>query len=490
MKNLIQFVRDKLHRQVHQPMEEMTRFQKALRYGYDLARFCAEQLGQDRALDMAAALTYRTIFSLVPTIILALVVFRAFVSFDEAQRFLEVNVYNNLLALDALEVAARDNTIEVELENPDEPSPLEKLTGSDEPVAASDEQVQKTEKAAKQTVKDMVNGFIRRGYDTQLGGIGGVGLLLLVWAALALAVTLEQCFNRIFRAPTGRTWVGRILLYWTVLTLGPVMMSMSLFLTGKIYAQAEELPVIGTLIDAMGSVGALVTSFLLLMMLYKLMPNAKVQLRPAAIGAAVAALLWELGKVGFKSYAGIFGVSSIYGSLGLLPLFLFWMYVTWLIVLFGLELTYVLQTMEVRKLAQQQKERQHDERDLITDSRYLLPIMSAIGGAFENGRALDADDIARQLRLPSSVAANFCRRLEHAGLIHGLDAGGYALARPAERIAITDLLKLARSLAHLEERKDSDTPGWALLAELNAAETEASTGLTLADALRKSAPRG
>src|SRR5690606_31851986 len=96
MTNLIQFIRDRIQRQIQHPGEELTRFRRVLRYAYDLARFCAQQLSHDRAGDMAAALTYRTIFSLVPTIILMLIVFRAFVSFEATQHFLEERVYSYL----------------------------------------------------------------------------------------------------------------------------------------------------------------------------------------------------------------------------------------------------------------------------------------------------------------------------------------------------------------------------------------------------------
>ena len=121
---------------------------------------------------------------------------------------------------------------------------------------------------------------------------------------------------------------------------------------------------------------------------------------------------------------------------------------------------------------------------MIADSRYLLPIMTAIGDAFQRGRAIDASDLARQMRLPASMVADFCRRLEAAGMIHRVGDDDYTLALPAERIAINDLLKLARSMAQLDESKGEQVPGWALLAELNAAETQATTGRTLADTLK------
>ncbi len=445
MTNLRQAISNRISRLLAEPVGELTRVQRTVRYSLELARYCAEQLRRDRAPQMAAALTYRTIFSLVPTLILALLVFRAFITFEQAQVVLQQKVFT-FFELDKLQMSAADS----------------------------------------QTIVDKLNEFIERGYKLNVASVGGVGLLLLVWAALALVVTVEQCFNLVFNCRVGRAWHHRVLLYWGVLTLGPVLLGVSMYLTGRLYGVASELPYIGALFQTLGSFAALGASWLLLMMVYVLMPNTQVKLRPAMIGAFVAAVLWELGKVGFKFYVTkAVGYSVIYGSLGLLPLFLFWVYLTWLIVLFGLELTHVLQTMPGRLLHQQKRT---DERDLIADSRYLLPMMTALGESFHRGKTLSSDDLARQLQLSSTVAANFCQRLEREGMIHQLSGGGYTLARPADQIAVADLLKLSRSLSHLDHHGSTDNPGWALLAELNAAETQASADRTLAQVLERGKP--
>ncbi|MCC6681580.1 MAG: YihY family inner membrane protein [Phycisphaeraceae bacterium] len=495
MTKLTQAISSKISRLLSEPAGELTRVQRTVRYSLELARYCVEQLRRDRAPQMAAALTYRTIFSLVPTLILALLVFRAFVSFDEAKTFLEEKIYTTM-ALDVIALQPEQSkpvlqegeptTTQSPQQAPAVPSPESATATPTTTPAAAEATASKAQPESMPSLTETITGFVEQGYNLNIAGIGIIGLGVLVWSALALIITVEQCFNLVFDCRVGRPWHLRILLYWGVLTLGPVLLMASMYLTGRLYGVASELPYVGALFQTLGSFAALGASWLLLMLLYVLMPNTQVNLRPAMIGAFVAAVLWELGKVGFKFYiTHVVKSSVIYGSLGLLPLFLFWVYLTWLFVLFGLELTHVLQTMPGRRLHQQKRT---DERDLISDSRYLLPMMTALGESFQRGKAMTSDDLARQLQLSGSLVANFCQRLEREGLIHQLSGGGYTLARPAEHIAVADLLKLSRSLSHLDHQGSADNPGWALLAELNAAETQASANRTLAQVLERSKP--
>ena len=89
--------------------------------------------------------------------------------------------------------------------------------------------------------------------------------------------------------------------------------------------------------------GVLVTftiSWLLLLLAYTVVPDARVRLRPALAGAFVAAVLWETGKFAFREYLGFAtGYSQFYGSLALIPIFLLWVYITWVCVLFGIQLS-------------------------------------------------------------------------------------------------------------------------------------------------------
>ena len=139
--------------------------------------------------------------------------------------------------------------------------------------------------------------------------------------------------------------------------------------------RAEALPVVGPFFAFLGDFGSLAGSFLALVLLYKLLPNTHVRWRPALAGALVAAVLWEASKWAFGLYVSrALPYLKLYGAIGLIPLFLFWLYLNWLIVLFGLEIAFTLQGMKGRVF-----ERKDPRGALVSaDPLWLLPLMAAI----------------------------------------------------------------------------------------------------------------
>ncbi len=504
---VIESIRQAVRGLIRSPTGELTRAQRFARYCLDLTRHCARELAQNRAAQMAAALTYRTLFSLVPTAVLAMLMFRAFIGVEEAQDWFQGTAYN-YLGLSAVALPDAEPGVD--------PDPV------DEAAAA---RLQELKETADERLAEIVNSAWAH---LKFGNIGAVGLLLLIWAALALAVTVEQCFNRIFRCPSGRAWHHRIAIYWAVVTLGPMLLFVSIYAALSVVHWAEDAldlstpgdesalvqgatpsadasggadAATGTSAAAAGVVAtrsappsatarltgrtaALAASWLLLFLTYVLMPNTRVHLRPAVIGSFVAACLWELAKWGFKLYvAKAVSVSAIYGSLGMVPLFLFWLYLTWLIVLFGLQLTYTLQAMHGRKF--EIEELQRRQRHVLGDPRWILGMMSVIGRAFVAGRPVTADDVSQQLLIDPRAVSDIGEALEDAGLLHrvegsGRHEGGYALALPPDQIRIDGLLDLGRSLAEAQRGSDTE-PTAALLEQLDAAQREAAGNQSLAD---------
>ena len=127
-------------------------------------------------------------------------------------------------------------------------------------------------------------------------------MLLLIWAALGLLISFEDAANRIYRAPRGRGWLTRIGIYWTVLTLGPILLLVVLYATQYWLGRAEALPVVGPLFAFLGEYGSLAGSFLALALLYKLLPNTLVRWRPALTGALVVAVLCRTPRSGPSAF--------------------------------------------------------------------------------------------------------------------------------------------------------------------------------------------
>jgi len=449
---------DRVHRYLQwliaHPVTELSRAQRYLRFVVDLVRHCSRELEQDRAGQMAAALTYRTIFSLVPLLMVSMLAFRMFGDMEAAFTQLQGAAYGFF-----------DFGVE-----------------GGRPEAA----------ALKQELDDRLRQITLEVAGLRFEGIGAVGAVLLIWAALGLLISLEQSANTVYRAPQGRGWLLRIVIYWTVLTLGPLLVFTGLWLARQSFASVEAVPVLGPLLLSLRRWGVLVSSWLFLLLLYKLMPNTHVRKRPALVGSFVAALLWQLSKWGFGLYVSqALPYMKLYGAIGLIPLFLFWVYLNWLITLFGLELAFTLQAMKGRDF--ERLEQRHGYLQA-SNPHWLIPMMAAIAKAFAQGRAVGRQDLADELRVPLSAVAELADKLEEAGLIHQVRRRGtedleLTLARAPDAIPLGSLLDLA---ARLTVGPDTDRrePGWEFLGALQRAAAGAAGERTLASLVAGGADPG
>jgi len=406
--------------------DEITRFQRFAQSAYDLGRYGAQQLIRDRAPQMAAALAYRTLFSLIPVLVLTLIILKAFVGPEGIRE--GMNQLMGYLALDeiAVETAVDPDSAPEEEPDPNEPPP------PDDQAITFDEYV-----------SEFVDNAMDRVTGINYGAITIVGVGVLIWAALALLIQIEQAFNVIFRAPSGRKLFVRITNYWTLLTLGSIGVFAS-FAIGETYARfIERMP---TWLDwaahPLQLASRIGIAWLLLLFAYTRMPSTRVRLKPAAVGAIIGALLWELAKSGltvFVRYATE-GQVAVYGSLALIPIFLLWVYVTWLIVLFGLEVTHVLQT------AHRAREAEPEGPVLIEPGAAVL-LMREIARDFAAGRGAIFDDLVERTGVREDVASRIIDRLCAERLLHRVvsdaDEDAFALARPAREIRIEDILDAA-----------------------------------------------
>lgn len=173
-----------------------------------------------------------------------------------------------------------------------------------------------------------------------------IGVIALVITAILLLATVEEHLHFIFRVTEHRTWGQRVLAYWTVLTLGPILVGVVLSVSGSIDDvlhmlglvdnQAEETARVATnWLSHLVPFGFELAAFALL---YRMIPNRPVALRACLIGGAVAAVLLEILKYGFAIYvARMSSYSTVYGALAGIPIALLWMYIFWSVVLLGAE---------------------------------------------------------------------------------------------------------------------------------------------------------
>ncbi len=453
---MIRKLLDSLRNFVLTPTAELNRWQKALQFFVQLCMHGASQLNRDRAPQMAAALAYRTIFSIVPLLVVSIVILR-WVSGPEGFR----EPLRAILAYFGLE----NLTL-----------PTETVAGGAEP----------------ESVLDALLRMVESAEAVHFGTIGLVGLAILIYAAMSLLLQVEGAFNSIYSASSGRSWPARITQYWTLITLGPLLLLASFNVQARVQGFVAQLQWGGVLVSIAGFALTVAISWLLLLFAYRVVPSTHVDLRSAIPGSFVAALLWESGKYGFTLYvSNLTGYGRIYGSLALLPIFMLWVYITWLIVLFGLELSYTLQTLgghRARLLSQRQAPRKDEPR--IVDPAVMISLLEEIAGRFEEGKTVTAAALVERTGMSEPAADAMLRRLVQIGLLHTIGTAekeeglSYALARPAGSIQLSGALQQAFELTDVSDHADANER--ATLRALRQAQLDAIAGQSLADLLRSS----
>ena len=524
-----------LQRWMRQPVTELTRTQRTVRWWLDLGRHCWFELRHDRAGQMSAALTFHTLFSLLPTLVIMLVVLASFVEADQREAFQDTVTSwlikpleeeprrgENVIPMEQADDAQVDEqTVPPDADDPGDPGGPDAAAGDaggndaqgnggDDATAAPPggppgsldregpafrEVRERADEAERRRVFESTRAAIRTTLDelfddlekVNFTGIGVVGVLLFVFASTGLLTTIEKSFNAIYGVSRDRPLYLRLPLYYTVITLGPLVVIAGQIGQERMVEMVRASEWTSWLAGPLVVLTPLITTWMVLSLLYMLLPNTRVQKRAAAVGGFVAAALWVAAielltwYINRATTASFYG--ALYGALALLPLFLLWLWVTWLIALFGLELTYALQAMHGRRFKHL---RYKQMQEMVIDPTWLIPLATHIHSAFERGETVDVDQLSRRLNLPIRTVRKLLDALQEARLVHRIDGGAdeeqitYALARPASNITVADLLNVAETMLPEPERTQHD-PAWQIVRELHGRWQTTGKQFTLAD---------
>ena len=294
--------------------------------------------------------------------------------------------------------------------------------------------------------------------NTRSGALGVTGSIVLIFAAISLLSRIEDTFNDIWGVERGRSWFMRIVLYWGVISLAPMLLIVALALaSGPHLASTRELithsPLVGRLMFQFLPVAVLCFTFAVF---YMLMPNTKVRWRAAAAGGLVGGLLFHLNNVVSVLYVSrVVSNSKIYGSLGLVPVFMIGLYFAWLILLFGAQVAYAYQNRATYLEEKQIENINQRGREFVA-----LRLMTSVGLRFERGEPPGGVvEIGKELGVPTRLVQQVMHTLCAARLvveIAGADRA-YAPARPLERISCHDVL-LAMRASEGQELATRDEP--------------------------------
>ncbi len=185
-----------------------------------------------------------------------------------------------------------------------------------------------------------------RDFSSQARLLSAPGIILLVVTAYLMLVNIEKVFNRIWGAPGRRSGVSSFLVYWAVLSLGPLLLGAGLMINTYLLSLriiTDNAEISGRILALLEYLPWLMTA-LAFSLLYKAVPNTRVLFKNAAIGGLVAMLVFEAAKAMFGLIVSNTGFRSIYGAFSIVPLFLLWIYFSWIIILAGAEFVRATET--------------------------------------------------------------------------------------------------------------------------------------------------
>jgi membrane protein len=397
-------------------------------------RLLRRRIEEDRHSQQAAAMTYNTLFSLLPTLVLILVVMSMVLSSDQVAT--QETALMEMLGLSQLEMRQV---------HPHEAGMTTQPNSSAATAPANSSEDHNDAQLLTNTLTKTVDNMRS---VLQQPGTGIVGFAVLLWGAISLMNVIETAGNRIYRVTEKRPWTRRLTLYWCVLTIGPLGVAASLYFSAKFVAATDSIStgrhVVGFFTILLSNAG----DWLLIFILYKLIPNTHVRWISAAIGALLATVLWELGKFGFGLYVHyLSGYGKWYGNLGLIPLFMFWVYLTWNFLLLGLEVAFVHQYYSVLK---RRFVLNRGFNAPLIDAKWILPLSILLVRRFEQGKKTTIDNAADELGVTLETTEQLLDALQQAGLVYAMGSipRQFVLARAPEKITVEELLHAVANRCH------------------------------------------
>jgi membrane protein len=321
------------------------------------------------------------------------------------------------------------------------------------------------------------------------GALGITGMIALVFVAISLLRTIEATFNDIWGVTRGRGWIPSIIRYWTVVTLGPVVLVVAIALTSGPHFETTKLlldsiPLFGRLLFHLLPFGLVSLAFALF---YQLMPNTAVQWRAALAGGIVGGCLWEINNIFNTIYVSrVVTYSKIYGSLGIIPVFLVGLYFSWLILLLGAQVAYAYQNRAAYLQEKQAESINQRGREFIA-----WRLMARVARNFARGQGPVAGTaLATGLGVPSRLASQLLAALVQAKLLVEVAEGemAYQPARPLDQITLKDIT-VALRIGQGHEPATADDPLRAIVRDefnrIQQVEQAAAGAVTLADLVNR-----
>ncbi len=372
------------------------------------------ELVKDGCFGRASSLAYQTLASFIPVIAISMALFAAMPALSQKKEVFLEWVTDTLLPLPH----------ETEAAPPEE--------GAEGPA---------TKEAIERAREDVRDFFVATvgALAARAGAVEGLGGIALVFIAISLMYNVERTFNDLWAVQVRRTLVARIMYFTAIGFWMLVLLGISFYASAWLHSAVSTAP--GFLQKALFWPMPFIVTSLVLAVLYKIIPHVRVDWKTALVGGAVAGVLWEVTKVFMGLYfTKVVSYAKIYGSLGAFPIFMVWIYVSWVILLFGAELSYCVQNMPPKP---------RQDRSSSWRAYTASLVMYEIGRAFADGEgAQGTETIAEKLSVPREEARSLCGKLADAGLLAEVWSGetlvGYLPGKPLAKMSLGDVIHVIR----------------------------------------------
>ena len=350
--------------------------------GGSLIWYALSRFNKDNCLALAASLSYTTLLALVPLLALALGILTGFPGFEGIHNRIQSFVLTNLV-----------------------------------PQAGA-------------AVTSALTSFVENA-----GKATGIGILGLAFTSIMLLSTINSAFNQIWRVEKERPILWRILVYWAIISLGPILFGTALSLSGTIYSEITGDRTMRKIVSWTVPFAIEIVAFSLL---YAITPNRQVRWRHAVFAGIIAALLFEVLKAGYAAYLQRFPTyQSVYGALSAIPIFLVWMYLCWAVTLLGAEVAAALpEWQSANALKEPQRNPRPGERLTLA-----MVLLNRLLEASRDKGPVSHDELIDELAAPIKWVDCELQALVSGGFLERTQRGDWILARDLDELTVGDLYR-------------------------------------------------
>jgi membrane protein len=303
----------------------------------------------------------------------------------------------------------------------------------------------------QEEVMNRVVSFARSLLENTKGGIiAGIGIIFLLWTVIKVFSQIERSFNDIWEVDTSRTLGRKFSDYLSIMLISPILFilssSVTVFITTQITAITQKIALIGMFSPVIFLMLKLIPYgliWILFIFMYILMPNTKVNFASGLIAGVIAGTIYQIAQWGYITFqVGVAKYNAIYGSFAALPLFLIWIQLSWLVVLFGAEISFAYQYVDTYEF-------DPDSRRISTAFRKLLSLQISrlvISKFLKAESPLTANNIAKVLEIPFRLTQQILDELVEASILSYAEAKknkdvSYQPARDINAITISAVIE-------------------------------------------------